>query len=201
MKTDRARGSPVLLRYVSFGHVRLAYPHRLVEHSRDRVVLFLAAGTPGKRFTGPPLHAAEDLARYDWSLADRPWRRTHRLSLTPLEAAHSLDLFWAEDSWQFVGWYVNLQAPLQPTPLGFDTRDHALDVVIAPDGSWRWKDEDHLEAAVRLGRFSRDEGAAIRREGERVIAALPRLLPTGWEEWRPDPSWALPPLPAGWDAV
>ena len=201
MKTNRARGSAVLLRYVSLGHVRLAYTHRLVEHAHDRVVLFLAAGTPGKRFAGPPLHAVDDLAHYDWSLADRPWRRKHRLALTPLGAAHSIDLFWAADTWQFLGWYVNLQAPLIRTRLGFDTRDHALDVVVAPDGSWTWKDENHLQAAVRLGRFTRAEAHAIRREGEQVVASLPEVLPTGWEDWRPHASWTPLPLPAGWDDV
>jgi len=24
--------------------------------------------------------------------------------------------------------------------------------------------------------------------------------PTGWEAWRPDPSWPVPELPPGWDA-
>lgn len=146
-----------------------------------------------------PLHAVHDLAAYDWSVADRSWHGTHRLCLTALDVAHSLDLFWAEDTWDFVGWYVNLQAPLRRTRLGFDTRDHALDLVIAPDGSWRWKDEDHLEAAVRLGLFTREEGREIRREGERVAALLPTLLPTGWERWRPDAAWTPLPLPAGWD--
>ena len=34
----------------------------------------------------------------------------------------------------------------------------------------------------------------------------PRLVdewpfPTGWEDWRPDPGWEPPTLPAGWDTV
>ena len=70
---------------------------------------------------------------------------------------------------------------------------------VRPDLSWSWKDEHELEAASRLGRFSPDEAAAIRAEGERVIAAWP--FPTGWEDWRPDPSWPIPQLPEGWDRV
>ena len=56
-----------------------------------------------------------------------------------------------------------------------------------------------LEDAIRLGRFSPDEAATIRAEGENVVAAWP--FPTGWEEWRPDPAWPIPQLPDGWDRV
>src|SRR5262249_17524727 len=38
-----------------------------------------------------------------------------------------------------------------------------------------------------------------RAEGERALTEWP--FPTGWEEWRPDPRWKLPQLPAGWDVV
>jgi hypothetical protein len=71
------------------------------------------------------------------------------------------------------------------TPTGIETTDHALDVVIDVDGSWRWKDEADFAEAQRLGVFSSEEAAAIRVEGERVVAARP--WPTGWEDWRP--SW------------
>ena len=114
---------------------------------------------------------------------------------------HSLDLFWDDDSGDFVGWYVNLQTPLRRSRLGFDTTDHALDVWVEPDRQWRWKDEADLATCVELGLFTAHEAAEIRAEGERVIAALPELIPTGWEDWRPDPAWQLPELPAGWDVV
>ena len=113
----------------------------------------------------------------------------------------SLALFWDEATDEFVGWYVNLQKPLERSPLGFDTLDQALDVWIDPDGSWRWKDEDDLAACVVLGLFSPDEAVEIRAEGERVIAALPDLIPTGFEDWSPDPGWEAPELPAGWDSL
>ena len=61
--------------------------------------------------------------------------------------------------------------------------DHALDLVIAPDGSWCWKDEDDFAEAQALGVFTVEQAAAVRAEGERVLAARP--WPTGWENWRP----------------
>ena len=53
-----------------------------------------------------------------------------------------------------------------------------------------------MEGWVRQGRFTLGDVAAIRAEGERVLAEWP--FPTGWEDWRPDPSWPVPELSAAW---
>jgi hypothetical protein len=74
-----------------------------------------------------------------------------------------------------------------------------LDIVINADQSWRFKDDDELDDCVRTGIFTSEQAAAIRAEGERVAARLPELIPTGWENWRPDPSWPALSLPCGWD--
>ena len=108
-------------------------------------------------------------------------------------------MLWDGKGCEFAGWYVNLQEPLRRSPLGFETDDLVLDIRIQPDRSWAWKDEDELEEAVRLGRFTEDEAQAIRAEGERVLEERP--WPTGWEDWRPGPGWPLPRLPEGWDVV
>ena len=60
----------------------------------------------------------------------------------------------------------------------------------------RWKDEDELERAAAEGLL---DAAEVRAEAERVLAARP--WPSGWEEWRPDPSWPAPVLPDGWEVV
>jgi len=78
---------------------------------------------------------------------------------------------------------VWLQAPMVVRNGGLETTDHALDVIVEPDGTWRWKDEDDFAEAQALGVFTPAEAAAVRAEGERVIAARP--WPTGWEDWRP----------------
>ncbi len=195
-------GDTVLLRSVYRGRVRFAMPHRLVELTPERVALYVGPGTRGKRFAGSPLHQVEDLSTYDWSLGDHVWTRNRALRLTPFGAAHSVDLLWDADTDDLRCWYVNLQEPLRPTPLGFDTRDRALDIVVSPDRSWAWKDEDHLEAATALGRFSAEEAASIREEAERVIRLIEAWAPPfceGWEDWRPDPTWPLPELPPGWE--
>jgi len=112
--------------------------------------------------------------------------------------SYTVDVFW-DDAWSFLGWYVNLQAPLQQAELGFDTTDWALDVWVEPDGTWAWKDEDDFAEAIELGVFDAEAAAAVRAVGESVIAEHP--WPTGWEAWRPPPAWEPLPLPRGWAAV
>ena len=176
--------------------VRWAIPHTFVGEHDGRVLLYCRPGARGKRPKHAFIEDPEQLVTGEWETVDHVWRTHHVLRITPLGRAHSIDLFWDED-WDFRGWYVNLQAPLRRSALGFDTRDHALDITVEPDGTWEWKDEDHLEQAVAIGLYSADEAAAIRAEGERVIAEHP--WPTGWEDWRPNPAWPLPSLPDGWE--
>jgi hypothetical protein len=117
-------------------------------------------------------------------------------------AAHAIGLFWQGPERQFLGWYGNLQAPLERTAIGFDSADHALDVKIAPDRTWSWKDEDEFESVQERGVITPAEAVAIRAEGERVIAAVEANhwpFDAGWEQWRPNPAWPIPLIPDGWD--
>ena len=93
-------------------------------------------------------------------------------------------------------WYVNFEQPLRRTPVGVDTFDQKLDLLVFPSGGWQWKDEDELEQAAALGLL---DAKAVRAEAKRVLEEWP--FPTGWEDWRPDPAWPVPQLPAGWDVV
>lgn len=192
-------GDTVVLRSIFRGHIRVAFPHRLVAAAGSGVALYLAPGTQYKRFVGRPLHDVADLGRHEWSLRDATWERTHCLRTTTFGTAHSVDHYWDSTTGAFLCWYVNLQEPLRRSKVGFDTRDQALDVVVRPDGTWEWKDEDHLAAAVARGHVDAQEAAAVRAEAEAVIARWP--FPTGWEHWRPDPAWPPPVLPDGWDVI
>jgi hypothetical protein len=137
-----------------------------------------------------------------WQLGDAHWVNTSVLWLARPGAAHAIGLFWQGPERRFLGWYGNLQAPLQRTSIGFDSADHALDVQIAPDRSWNWKDEDESASVQQRSVISPAEAVAIRAEGERVIAAIEANhwpFNAGWELWRPDPAWPIPELPHGWD--
>ena len=191
-------GDPVLMRYVFRGRVRWAFPETFVAETEDAICLYCQPGTLGKRPTRSFFEDPGQIAQGHWEHVDHQWVQHHVLWLQRLGRRHSLGLFWDED-WQFRGWYVNLQEPVRRSQLGFDIRDQALDITVAPNGSWSWKDEDHLARLVELQVFSADEAEVIRAEGKRVVDEWP--FPTGWEEWRPDPGWKPPTLPAGWDVV
>ena len=68
---------------------------------------------------------------------------------------------------------------MRRTPIGVDTFDHKLDLLVFPSGGYEWKDEDELEAAA-LGLL---DAEAVRAEARRVLREWP--FPTGWEDWPP----------------
>ena len=188
-------GDPVLIRSVYRERVRWAVPHRFVGTDDGRLVVYRAPGAQGK-WMGRD-HGGRYLERWvsDADPVDLIWHSTHVLQLVRPEDEHTIEVFW-DESWDLLGWYINLQEPLRRTALGFDTTDWALDVWIAPDGTWKWKDEDDFAEAIALGVFDHDSAARVRAAGDRAIALRP--WPTGWEEWRPPGDWQPLPLPAGW---
>ena len=191
----------VLLRYIERGTVVSALPIRVVVDAGAAVVLHLVAGSEiaWPTMAGRPTRDVPLEERYlgPWGAERRTWEGAGLTIVARDGASYAVWVFTHDDD-IFRGWYINLEQPWTRTDRGFDTRDHTLDIVIDPDGSWRWKDEDELEAAVLQGHHLREEADAIQSEGERVLAEWP--LPTGWEDWRPPADWEPAQLPAGWDA-
>lgn len=190
-------GDPIVLREIWRGSVFEARPAIVVDDAPEQTTLFIPGGV---RCAVPVGDDGTELR-----LPDRPWRLEIRrrgpepiLSFAWPETAYSV-LRWPTDEGASV-WYVNLQRPLERTPIGFDTTDHALDLLVRADGSWTWKDEEELAEAVRLGLFTSDQALEFRDEGER---ALRRILDEDppfdrdWTHWRPDPSWPLPSMTSG----
>ena len=113
----------------------------------------------------------------EWTVDLRSWVGPGRLELTPFGQRHSIRLIRADDG-SFLGWYVNLQAPLAESRLGFDTTDWQLDLWIEPAGDIHWKDEDDLEQAVELEILTSIEAEQAREEatpGARRVAVPDRL--------------------------
>ena len=125
---------------------------------------------------------------------------SHVLTLTPHESCHSVMLFWSPE-WQFKSWYVNFQSPIHRVRHGVQLHDYALDLVVNPDMSWSWKDEDEFEVLITGGFFSADQVSSIRTEAARLVHAIESVgspFCDSWEDWRPDPNWPTPPLPDDW---
>ena len=184
----------VALREIRYGRVWRVNAHRLVEESDGVIALWSPRGN--KRMIPVDETGAELRIPLDepWVLGTRETTH-HTLSLIRPGARHSLTLAWSPD-WRVLFWYVNLERWLGRGPRTIDYVDDKLDLVVLPDGSVRWKDEDELEHAASLGLLDAGE---VRAEAERVLASPP--WPTGWEDWRPDPAWPAPTLPDGWETV
>ena len=174
------------------GRVWRAQACRVVEDSEQTIALWLPRGSA----TYLPVDREGRRIRIpagDWELEPAESTRD-AVALARPGRAHSIYVFWREGS--FEHWYVNFEKPLRRTPVGFDTFDEKLDLIVEPDGRYFWKDEDELEQAAALGLLEAD---AVRAEAARVLEEWP--FPTGWEDWQPDPSWPIPQLPEGWDRV
>jgi hypothetical protein len=186
----------LLLRHVTCGRIVMALPSVVIEQSPDELVTWIDAGTP----VAYPLGRMNGrLLPFDeWTVDQRPWVGPGRLELTPKGRRHSIRLIRGGGG-AFLGWYVNLQAPLVASRFGFDTTDWQLDLWIEPDGGVHWKDEDDLAQAVELGILTPEDARQAREEAHRVLHEWP--FPTGWEDWRPESGWRLPALPDGWDVV
>jgi Protein of unknown function (DUF402) len=136
----------------------------------------------------------------------RPWRG-NVLMFHPREGDYSVWLLFTE-ALDFNGWYVNLERPIvrwrDGDLTGVDTIDYDLDIVVTPDLTWRWKDEDEFAERLAYPRiYWVDDEAAVRAEGERVIKRIEAgdyPFDGTMTEFRPDPSWPVPSvMPSGWD--
>jgi len=195
-------GDTITLRELWRGRVFEARPMIVVEDDPDQAILFL----PGGVRCGLPIGDDGSVLRLPdrhWHLEIRPRGDEPILSFAWPNTPYSVLLWAAEDRRRV--WYVNLEDPLERTPIGFDTVDHVLDVLIELDlSSWRWKDEEELAEAVRDGLFSAEEAAEFHAWGEhaaeRIISREPPF-DRDWQEWRPEPDWPVPELLEGWDAA
>jgi Protein of unknown function (DUF402) len=192
----RRRAETIVRREVWRGEPKVGWGGIVVEDTSTLLALYMPEGSPlgfADDFFGNP---------HPWSDRDR-WHGHGVLQLQRPGESHAVWVFWHGVPREFRGWYVNLQEPFRRTGRGFDTQDLELDIVVALDGTWRYKDDQTLEGWVRRGRWTREEVAAIRREGAVIVADLDagrRWWDDAWGEWEPDPAWVAPDLPPDWAA-
>ena len=145
-------------------------------------------------------------SRVPKAFSDRPWQGD-TLMFHPREGDYSLWLFFTPQH-QHRLWYVNLELPVarwrSDTAAGVDTVDYDLDILVDPDRTWRWKDEDEFSARLReRPLYWAAPEAEVRAEGDRMV----KLIEAGdfpfdgtHTDFRPDPAWPVPPaMPDGWD--
>jgi hypothetical protein len=199
-----APGEPLLRRYRRGASTSWLQACRVVAADPSGVFCWVPVGAGfalRQRPDGSAVRAAPIADFASAQLRTGGWRGRSALILMPAGRAHSVWWWFSGDT--FSGWYVNLEARSRfwrsGALYGVDVIDHELDIVVAPDRSWQWKDEDDLAVVTGLDGYWDAAGSAeIRAEGDRVLAevAAGRFPFDGsWCDFRPDPSWPVPRLP------
>ncbi|BBA97466.1 hypothetical protein RVR_3227 [Actinacidiphila reveromycinica] len=208
-----APGTTVVRRDVFRGRVWSAQALRVVHDSPEALVV---ACRPGAESLAPRawiecqvtgdapdrMRALDDLASGGWELGRWTWRDTVQLLWNPPATYFSVNAFYEPDGdHRLDHWYVNFQRPLRRTPLGFDTFDLLVDLVVAPDLSrWTWKDEDEYAQGRRLGVVDDADHAAVEAARGQVLAMIeggegPFAAGAGWRQWTSSPAWPAAVLP------
>jgi hypothetical protein len=192
-------GEPVLWRKRWNGAVMTALPMRAVCDSPERVVLYLA---PDTRFKGARTPAGNKVRDFsDWVSMDLVWAGGSLIRLAEPGVWHCVDVEF-DESGEFIGWYVNFQEPIHRAGSRFDAVDLVLDLVVAPDRSWRLKDEADFQQAVAAGYLTAGTESRVRAEAERVIGTVAAgghpFCESEWLNWRPPASWTAAELPEDW---
>ena len=141
----------------------------VVEDAEEQITLFIPAGAHwmapfrnGKRLK---------IQEAEYELIEQPYK-AHVLSFAWPGNSAAVLLFYGSD-WSPSHWYVNLEEPLRRSPVGFDTLDHKLDVIVELDGSWRWKDEDQLVDIIERGLLDPQEESVCARRPRSPSAGSP----------------------------
>ncbi|MBI4220734.1 MAG: DUF402 domain-containing protein [Chloroflexi bacterium] len=197
-------GDHVLLREVLNCKVLSARPQIVVEDTPDLLALWLPPRTIWMKPDGRDDPVGGRLAG-DWNISPIAWDGEGLLRLTKPGALYSVLVLWSHGREAVDRWYINLEDPLRRTSFGFEFLDQLLDIVVAGDRqSWRWKDEDEFECAVKAGLLTRQLADGFRRAADDALTAVLGRVPPfedHWATWSPDPAWVLPRLPDGWDRL
>jgi hypothetical protein len=186
------RGDTVMLRDVgNFSGILWCRPHVVVEDRDDLLALYEPEGAMihrwrmAERTFGPPAPVRMDFLRLMFP------GKAYAVLLV-FDAGTGAPPWYApffDGTERFRGWKVNLESPFRRTELGFDTTDEFLDIIVRPDRSWYWKDEEHVLPWLERGAYSPADVEQIRsagREAEALISAGAFPFDETLVDWRPD---------------
>jgi predicted RNA-binding protein associated with RNAse of E/G family len=202
-------GETVVWRGIFRNRVWHAVPSFVIKDTLQELVLAVIPGTncmveenyaksrkDGKRHW--------DFKDKDWLLEEFTWHTNRVLTITESEKYYSIMLFWNHARNEFLGYYVNFQLPFQRSHCGIDSLDLDLDIVIEPDLSFRWKDEDDYQKAIEQGILIPEWVQNIENAKPEIMERLEKRqypFDDSWLNWRPDSTWSPPTLPENWDKI
>lgn len=180
-----------------------ANPLYVVEDRPDRLVLYQPEGAPFDFGTGDDWPTTDGKHPYDGRVG---WVGEGPLGLHRPGDPFAVWAYWGpRPERPFLGWYVNVQVPYGRTSIGIDSLDLELDLLVSPSFQVTVKDEDHVDRSAALGRFTRDDAAAIHALGARLRAEIEQhgaWWEESWSTWTPPEEMRIAPaLPEGWRDV
>lgn len=196
-----APGEVLVRRQWRGGRLQRLHLVRVAADDERGLRLWLSTGSPWWRLSGPD--DSGDLPRT--RLVREVWTGTDALIWMPEKTPYSVWWLWSDGS--FAGWHVTLEEPhvrwADRGCAGVDTAEHALSVIVRPDHTWRCHDADDPGARADQPLFGGVGPAAqLRATAERLVKLVEaRQFPFDgtWCGFRPDASWTVPALPAGYD--
>ena len=145
-----------------------------------------------------------DFKDREWQLEKCSWHTNRVVMITEPGKYYSTLLFWEHASNAFLGYYINFQLPYDKSHCGIDSLDLDLDIDVEPDLSFNWKDEDDYRTAVEQGVIAPEWVKGIDDAKPEILKRIEqRQYPFdgSWLDWKPDPAWMPPKLPANWDKI
>ncbi len=191
-----AAGQAIVAREVWDGLLWAARPARVVSDDGDELIHWTPAGVtgcfatsryfPGREGLPPNERQLVSLESRQWHYRGVPARGTS-LAFLRKGVWASIAPTWYPDG-TFAHWYVNFQLPMRRHETGYDTLDLVVDIVVAPDWSWAWKDREAFDAAVERGIFGADIAESV--EGEALgiqdqIREKSGPFDPAWARWLP----------------
>jgi protein associated with RNAse G/E len=204
-------GRLVLRRHFLRGHqLGRVWVGRVAADDEHGLWIWIAPGSPwldvvttdGRRLREVPF---PEFGAADKTMAQFRWQGA-TLMLHEKDTANSTWLFFTNGT--FTSWYVNLERPGtrwdDTTLCGIDTVDYDLDILVQPDRTWSWKDEDEFQHHLsHPAHYWCDNEQQVRDEGERVVKLIESsAFPFNGtrQDFQPPADWPLPTsVPPGWN--
>jgi protein associated with RNAse G/E len=181
----------------------------VVKDSQDETVVALLPGTECMAPEGYLQGKQSDKRRWNfkdkyWELEKYDWRTNRLLILLEPNKFYSTMYFWDHATNEFLCYYVNFQRPFRRSAIGIDTLDLDLDLIINPDFSFEWKDEEDYQKAINHAIIPPEWIQGIENAKGDIFHKLERRqypYDGSWLDWMPDPNWTPPKLPENWDKI
>lgn len=190
-----------------------ARPVTVVQDTPELTALLLAPGVECKisalflkvmAGNAPRASRWDEQSRGEWSMDDTIWRRLRVLKLMRPGDYYAVWVCWQHDNDEFVGWYVNFQTPFVRSPIGFDTFDLEVDLNVAPNLIWEWKDEAEYQEGIKWGVISNETAHEVEKAKSQSLALVEsRSWPfdESWTDWKSNDTWELPHIHPSWNVV